>query len=178
MIDLINKGLPGTVLLGGEPFAINTDFRVWMRFCNDFETWDRHGDMDIMYIFADRVPLLETEEDMVAILDFAYPPTVVPRSHGGDADRILDYKTDADYIYSAFLGQYGIDLTETDMHWHKFKALLNGLNSSTKLHDIMGYRCYEGSDKEYTKLRHIWELSMELSENDKQTKERFDSYFD
>lgn len=176
-MNLIKRGLPDTVTIGGKPFFINTDYRVWMRFCNEFEKWSRESDLEIAYIFVDCVPPIQSSEDMQAILDFAYPPTVIPRG-GGGGGRVIDYEVDADYIYSAFLSQYGIDLTETDMHWHKFRALLNGLNSSTRMYEIMGYRCYEGKDKEYIKLRNVWELPVELSAEENRQKEEFDKYFD
>lgn len=174
----MRKGLPNTVEIGGEPFLINTDFRVWMQFCNMFEKWDGQSDLDITYLFADRVPVIESKEDMQAIFNFAYPRAVVPKSSGSDSGKILDYEIDADYIYSAFLGQYGIDLTGIDLHWHKFQALLNGLNNSTKLREIMTYRCYEGNDKNYIKLRNAWELPVELTADEKKAKEEFDNYFD
>lgn len=177
MMDLMTKGLPDTVIIGGNPFSVNTDFRVWMRFCNSFEKWDKKKDLDISYLFRGEIPSIETEEDMKAVLKFAYPPAVVPRNTKGNDGRILDYEIDADYLYSAFLGQYGIDLTDVDLHWHKFRALLSGLNDSTKLHEIMGYRCYTGTDKEYIKLRNTWELPVELTEEDNKKKEEFDDYF-
>lgn len=176
-MNLMEKGLPDTVTIGGKPFFVNTDYRVWMRFCNSFERWNREMSLDISYIFAGAIPPIKNSADMQAILEFAYPPSVVPKGSGG-GDRVIDYEVDADYIYSAFLGQYGIDLTETDMHWHKFRALLNGLNSSTRMYEIMGYRCYEGKDKEYIKLRNAWELPVELSAEQSEQIEEFDKYFD
>lgn len=176
MINLMAKGLPNTIIIGGEPFVVNTDYRVWMRFCQSFENWDRKQDLDVAYLFHSEVPAI-SKDDMNAVLMFAYPPAVVPKDSGGSGGKILDYRIDADYIYSAFLGQYGIDLLEADMHWHKFRALLSGLNDSTKLHEIMGYRCYEGKDKDLIKLRNAWEIPAELTEEDKKVKEEFDDYF-
>lgn len=177
MINLMQKGLPDTVLIGGELFSVHTDFRIWMRFCQNYETWDRREDLDIAFVFAGIVPCIRTAEDMGNILKFAYPPSVVPKDSGEGSARILDYEIDSDYIYSAFLGQYGIDLAETDMHWHKFRALLRGLNDSTRLHEIMGYRCYEGKDKELLKLRNAWEIPVKITEEEHQAKEEFDNYF-
>lgn len=62
-----------------------------------------------------------------------------------------------------FLGQYGIDLFEVDeLHWHKFLALIRGLNDSTRLREVMGYRCYEkNQDKDrdiYSEMRRAWEI--------------------
>lgn len=178
MINIMKKGLPNTVVIGGEPFLVNTDFRVWMRFCQEFETWNKKEDLDVAYLFASEIPVIQSAEDMSAVLSFAYPLAVVPKDSGGDSSgRILDYQIDADYIYAAFLEQYGIDLLETDMHWHKFRALLNGLNEKVKLREIMGYRCYEGKDKDLIKLRNAWEIPVEPTEEEKKVKEEFDDYF-
>lgn len=42
----------------------------------------------------------------------------------------MDYVEDMDYIEASFMSDYGIDLTETDMDWHKFNKLMNGLSNS------------------------------------------------
>lgn len=177
MINLVTGGLPRHICVGGEPFSIHTDFRTWMKFCDQFEKWDKSGSLDISYLFIDRIPMIETEEDVKVILEFAYPPAMIPKSSGGGGDRILDYAIDADYIYSAFVGQYGIDLLAADLHWHQFMALLRGLNSSTRLYEIMGYRSYEGKDKDYLKQKNRWQLPMILTESDRQIQQEFDDYF-
>ena len=50
------------------------------------------------------------------------------------------FAQDAPYIYAAFKEQYGIDLTEVEMHWWKFMALFESLNEDTKMSRIMYYR--------------------------------------
>lgn len=80
--------------------------------------------------------------------------------------KIYDYDIDDGYIYSAFLQQYGIDLQEIDyLHWWKFKAMFNSLNSDTKIVEIMGYRNIDLrkiKDKQekarYKKLKEIYKL--------------------
>lgn len=43
-------------------------------------------------------------------------------------------------IYVSFVEAYGIDLTESKMHWWKFKALFYNLPESTIMAKVMGYR--------------------------------------
>ena len=58
--------------------------------------------------------------------------------------QIYSYEFDDEYIYSAFMSQYGIDLNNTKyLHWWKFKALMNSLNDNTLFVKIMGYRNIE-----------------------------------
>lgn len=55
--------------------------------------------------------------------------------------QIYSYEFDDEYIYSAFMEQYKIDLNSIKyLHWWKFKALLNSLNENTQFVKIMGYR--------------------------------------
>ncbi len=182
MIDLIQKALPDTVEVGGEAFSIHTDFHTWMRFVVEFEYWDKKGELDISYLFKNAVPAFRHQHDYNSIMQFAYPINIVPK---GDSSgkKILDYVVDSDYIYAAFYQQYGIDLMESDMHWHKFRALLNGICEGTKLHEIMGYRSYTGEkiknqDDLYRRLRNSWELPVIEAEEDVEAEEEFNNYFD
>lgn len=55
--------------------------------------------------------------------------------------QIYSYEFDDEYIYSAFMEQYKIDLNSIKyLHWWKFKALMNSLNDNAQFVKIMGYR--------------------------------------
>ena len=93
--------------------------------------------------------------------------------------QIYSYEFDAEYIYSAFLQQYKIDLNSIRyMHWWKFKALMEKLNEDTQFVKIMGYRAVDISkikDKEekarYKKLKKTYALP------DMRTKEQKEADF-
>ena len=58
--------------------------------------------------------------------------------------QIYSYEFDAEYIYSAFMEQYNIDLNSIKyLHWWKFKALFNSLNENVLFSKIMGYRAMD-----------------------------------
>lgn len=90
--------------------------------------------------------------------------------------RIYSYEYDADYIYAAFLSQYGIDLNNIQyLHWFKFKALFEGLKADNKICEIMGYRAVDVSKikdkderKRYKKLQREWALPDNRSEKEKE----------
>lgn len=42
----------------------------------------------------------------------------------------MDYIQDMDYIEASFMSDYQIDLENTEMEWHKFNNLMNGLSNS------------------------------------------------
>jgi len=93
--------------------------------------------------------------------------------------QVYSYEFDDEYIYSAFMQQYNIDLNKIKyLHWWKFKALMENLSEETQFVKIMGYRVVNISkikDKEekerYKKLKKIYELP------DMRTKEEKESDF-
>src|SRR5574344_981813 len=180
MMNLTKKSLPNTVCVGGRDFSIYTDFRLWMRFEIEVSKMKRGDQIDIAYLFKnDRPDYCDLRELFV----FSRPQNELPRSIGGHSDVIvLDYEIDSDLIYSAFLGQYGIDLIDIEeLHWHKFLALLGGLNESTKLREVMGYRNYEEETSKnrniYKELKEAWTIEPPISEAEKAELEEFNRMF-
>ena len=179
MMDLTEKALPNTVTVGGRAYSIYTDFRVWMRFEISVSKLKRGETIDISYLFKNNMP---SYCDLRELFVFSRPKSPLPRHISHSNVIALDYELDSDLIYSAFLGQYGIDLFEVEeLHWHKFLALLRGLSESTKLREVMGYRCYEKStDKDrdvYEELRRAWEIEPLMSDEEQQELEEFSNLF-
>ena len=167
MIDLTTKSLPDTLTVNGRDFRLNTDFRIWIRFIRECKQtkYESKDYMDVSYLFADDMP---TYIDITLLYEWALPRCEIPRDIGKHIDAIvIDYDIDADLIFSAFMQQYGIDITAVDMHWYKFMALIRGIGSDTKLGRIMGYRVYEKNDisrDEYMKeQQRIWEIEEPLT---------------
>lgn len=167
-MDLTNKALPNTVTVGGKTLSIYTDYRIWIRFCAEYENRDINKEWDIRYLFKNELP---TVADINGILDFAYPKSICPKSSGSSSNvKLFDYEIDADIIYSSFYQQYGIDLIDiNELHWHKFNALFNGLNKHTRMSEVISYRSYKKSNKKmeqiYEELRNSWELPERISED-------------
>lgn len=61
---------------------------------------------------------------------------------GNNHQKVVDFKQDAPYIYSSFMMDYGIDLTQQQgkLHWQKFIALFQGLSDKTKIREVMSIR--------------------------------------
>lgn len=178
MMNLTKRALPNTVVVGGRAYSVYTDFRLWMRFEIAVSRL-RHGDViDVSYLFKNEMP---TYCDLAGLFAFSRPESPLPRPISHRNVVVLDYEIDSDLIYAAFLGQYGIDLCEVEeLHWHKFLALLGGLNESTKLREVMGYRCYEKSnDKKdpYEELRRAWEIEAPMSEEERAELDEFNKIF-
>lgn len=169
MIDLTKKALPNTITVDGKAYSIYTDYRVWLRFTIDAE--NNKGGFDVSYIFKNTMPERVKISDLMV---FASPQNELPRKLDSSNEILLDFKLDADLIYSAFMGQYGIDLLEVDLHWHKFLALLSGITEGTKLAEVMGYRGYNKNNSKgdpYEKMKRAWRIEKEIDDNSEDAEE-------
>lgn len=80
--------------------------------------------------------------------------------------QVYSYEFDDNYIYSAFLQQYNVDLQDTEyLHWWKFRAMFDGLSKDTKIVEIMGYRAIDlrtikdkEEKKRIKKLKELYKL--------------------
>jgi len=93
--------------------------------------------------------------------------------------QIYSYEFDDEYIYSAFMEQYKIDLNSIKyLHWWKYKALINSLNENIHFVKIMSYRAIDLSkikDKD-TKM-HYKTLKKQYALPDMRTTEQKEADF-
>ncbi|WP_346961626.1 bacteriophage Gp15 family protein [Clostridium sp.] len=95
----------------------------------------------------------------------------------GKSTRAYSFEYDDDYIYSAFLTQYGIDLQDIeDLHWWKFKAMFKSLKEDNEIVKIMGYRSMtinSNMSKEqkdfYSNMKKIYAIPLSKSKKQKVT---------
>lgn len=115
----------------------------------------------------------EGDEWQRAALGFYQCPNEVPRATRAPSRvKYIDLIIDGEFIVSSFQQAYGIDLTSCEMHWHRFRALLDGLPDDTKLARIMSYRGYDPSDEKrkhsdmMQERKMAWALPMDENEDD------------
>lgn len=175
MLNLKEKGLPDAIMVNGEVFFLNTSFRVWMNYPDriagmgeDFSLYEQ--------LFKGAAPF--PSQSIINELDrFFYEKKEVPRSSGSDGEELIDFDIDADYIYASFMQAYRIDLMDVELHWHKFSALLNALPGDTVMTQIMGFRGYNGNDKEMNKNKARWALPLKISDAERAAMEEFNALF-
>lgn len=99
-----------------------------------------------------------------------------------EKNETFSFEQDTKFIYSAFMRNFGIDLTSTKMHWFKFNALLNDLGDcslnniiqirSTKLKDIP-----RDKKSEFIRLKKKYEIKRKMTAEELAEKEYWDSEF-
>ncbi len=177
MINLFCREPPTAYEYDGVKYDINSDFRYWIRFellISDEDISPREKRGVLQEIAFQTVP---PDPELWDFILWFYQCGKVPRkpeNKGGGSKKqaaVYSFEYDDGYIFSAFLEQYGIDLSEIAyLHWWKFRALFRGLHDC-KFTDIMGYRA-EKIDKDtpdYRKkflndMKKIYALPKSISE--------------
>lgn len=184
MSNILIDFLPNKVKIKNETYEINSDFRVSIIFemlMDDTEFSDEEKIIQALELYYPVIPS-DLDKAVEEILSFykcgkeEEYRNVGSNSSKSSTTKIYDFNNDAEYIYAAFLDQYGIDLQDIEyLHWWKFKAMFNGLKSDNKIVEIMGYRSIdlkyikdEEQRKYYKKLQKLYELPANKNEFDKQ----------
>lgn len=162
-MNLIYDVYPETVILDGAEREIVTDFKDWLRFMDMLrdETLRPEEKVRIMMSFyLDDIPETQWVGAYAPLLRFfrmdGMEDTPEPERPVGEtvqARPLYDFVFDAKYIISGFWQDYGIDLTETDMHWWKFRILLDGLSADTEFKQRVMYRNTDATDIKDVKER-------------------------
>lgn len=166
-MNLLYDTYPETVMLNGEEREIVTDFKDWLRFVDMLrdDSLEMEEKAQIMVSFyLDDIPPVQWKGAHGPLLRFfrMEDGDSGPGMEAGPEDLdeepvnpkpLYDFAFDAGYIISGFWHDYGIDLTETDMHWWKFRILLDGLSSGTEFKQRVMYRNTDTSVIRDTKER-------------------------
>ena len=166
-------------------FEIRTDFRESIKF--ELLMQDRRIEEEKKIILAInlyfRNPRIKNGEDLKRLADdiiWFYSCGKTQENNWVQASdnrkkQIYSYEFDAEYIYSAFMEEYKIDLNKQYLHWWKFKALFRSLNEDVLFSKIMKYRTTDLNkikDKEtkkfYKKMKKIYALPDMRTEEEKE----------
>lgn len=176
--------LPYFVILKGKKYKINVDFRNMISFENKLQDRSVSVQKKIEYILRQFYPAFFYAENYKKLLSnpqlykeacdkviwfYKCGREDYHKAKGGKRSnvQIFSYEHDDEYIYGAFLEQYGIDLSYEKLHWWKFKALLKSLKENTEFVKIKGYRAYKGNDKNMNELKEYWTLPLPVTEQER-----------
>jgi len=153
LIDLV----PTTVEIEGEEYEINSNFRVSILFellMQDNSISEEDKIIQALQLYYPVIPPnINLAVDKVLWFYRGGKDIIPSKGAGkGKSTQIYNFEYDDDYIYSAFLDQYGVDLQDIEyLHWWKFKAMFKALKEDNEIVKIMGYRSMDLSkikDKE------------------------------
>jgi hypothetical protein len=172
--------LPNEVTIDDLDYDINSDFKTSMLFelmMSDNELDNKQKIKQALRLYYPKIPQ-NTNKAMDQLLWFyrCGKDIITSKSNSsakGKSTQIYDFDFDDDYIYSAFLDQYGIDLQDANLHWWKFKAMFNSLKEDNKIVKIMGYRSIDLNkikDKDeklhYKKMKDLYEIQCHTSKDE------------
>ena len=180
-MNLLVDLLPTTVDIEGIEYEINSDFRTSILFellMQDVEIEDEEKIIQALQLYYKKCPknIDEAINKMLWFYSCGKENTLKADSKtGSSSEKIYDFDYDDEYIYSAFLDQYGIDLNEIEyLHWWKFKAMFKALKEDNEIVKIMGYRSIDLSKVEdkkqkefYKKMKKTYEIPIAISKKKK-----------
>ena len=140
-MGLLTSPLPESVAIGGQDYAINTDFRVGIQFEGllSKKMGESERILEMLRLYYPIIPP-DPVEAIKQILWF-YGCGKEDRDSKDSSTPAYSFEQDDGYIFAAFVDQYGIDLSKTSyLHWWKFKSMFQSLREDTEIMKIMGYR--------------------------------------
>ena len=177
LIDIV----PHTVKIEGIEYEINSDFRFGILFellMQDSTIGEKEKILMALELYYPEIPknINEAIEKILWFYKCGKDVTSAKgNSKGSRTTQIYSFEYDDDYIYAAFMDQYGIDLQDTEyLHWWKFKAMFKALKEGNEIVKIMGYRSMDLSkikDKDqkdyYKKMQKLYEIPVSKNEKEK-----------
>lgn len=177
LIDL----LPKKVDIEGESYEINWDFRTSMLFEMMIEDESLSEEDKVLRAIELYYPIVphNIEQAIEKIIWFyccgKEHNKETTSAGNSNNNKIYSFDYDDEYIYSAFLSQYGVDLQDVeDLHWWKFKAMFKSLKEDNEIVKIMGYRAMDipndmpkDQKQFYRKMKRLYELPKSKSEIEK-----------
>ena len=159
--------LPNSVAINGKEYFINSDFRASIKFevlvQEEIDDEDLLNQMLKIY-YVDQIPPDIAKAAEMALWFYSGGQTEKKRTSEGKSQP-YSFEYDWDYIYAAFLEQFGVDLQDTEMHWWKFRAMFASLNDKVRFSEIIGYRTVKLDSKMpkqqkefYKKMKKIYAL--------------------
>lgn len=157
-MSILLDPLPEKVKIRGTDYPINWDFRTSIRFellVQDDEVSDEQKIREALKLYYPIKPQNPAEAVDKIIWFYGCGKEKEPEQKRNASEstetshkQVYSFDYDAEYIYAAFLSQYGIDLTKIEkLHWWKFRAMFKALDEKCEFVKIMGYRSMKITSK-------------------------------
>ena len=158
--NILSDGMPESITVNGVPFALKTDYRLWLKAGTLFDKLNGTSDgypilQELCELVVDKYPeegFVDGEDLILGLVEFykGFPKAEndysdIEKKKAQDKQKppSFNFFYDAQYIYCSFVSFYGIRLqTVEHMHWWEFLALFEGLMMSdqTSMNFVVGAR--------------------------------------
>ena len=190
--NLAQDAPPTELLVGGNSYSINVDFRVWIGVLHDLrDLISTPATVEQAMHNAELITKMETDvfghvirerlpDVLEAVSAFAagYPAAPV---QGGSRDvQTYSFDYDINHIIIAMQTQFGIDLTyrrTEPFHFCEFLAYFNALCGDHYILRLMEIRGYNGKDPELKRQAQRYALPRETTAEDQAMLDAFDELF-
>lgn len=188
-MSLLTNILPTEFTIDGYTLEINSDFRTMIKIDMLFK--DNSIDISKKWetafsLFYVSIPFTKIDEYYFKVLaeylinfyscginnnDNINKKT--NSNSNSNSKHVFCFNFDAEYIYSAFLHDYKIDLQKENLHWWIFNSLFKNLSEENEFVKIMKYRTIEinsdmsNKEKEfYRKMKRKYEIPTSTNDID------------
>ena len=198
MINLATTPPPKHLTINGTAYPVKYDFKVWILVSEILEKTELALSenenpkdtvlriVEICKLIFDTIPNEPVDAIFCAVLEFykGYPKADVQSFGGGSEERersrTFSFAYDLNMIILAIRNQSGIDLSyrrKEAFHWWEFLLEFQSLEEKHYISKIMGYRGYNGDNKELLRLKALYALPEVLSEKEEKELEDFNLLF-
>lgn len=146
MIHPLYDALPCSVAFEEKRYPVVTDFHDWIAFFDmlqddNYTAQERMACAMSWYLAR---PPCDTKTAYDLLIRFASCDDL-PHAGKGQEEQsgkrpLISYRYDAAYFIGDFLRFYQIDLTQSHLHWYKFRMLLEALPDESSIKQRAAYR--------------------------------------
>lgn len=162
-------------------YLIRTDFRIGIQITLAMNDVNLHSDEKIKVaselLFGNGKP---NDKQLIEGIKWFLSGGEIKETSDTSGVRCFDFNQDNMLILSAFRTRYNIDLARVNMHWFEFVALLGDIGDCalSKIIDIRSVDISKMSGEqrnEYAKLKQTYELKPQISDDEKNALDDFES---
>ena len=144
-MNILTEKLPVSVVVKGKRYKINADFKTALKIIN----YSEEAQGIKLMIYALKTFYVEVPEDIESAISEMRKFYNTVDYEGGKTGRrepVFSFVKDADLIFSSFYSQYGINLTQDNLHWYVFLALLRGICGDNVFSRVLEIRSLDLSE--------------------------------
>lgn len=163
-MNILINTLPTQIKANNSIFEPVTDYRASV----EFELMVEKGIQDIKKLLTPFFPhglpfdLVGAVEAVLWFYACGIEEKQEKETQPKEKKRVYSFSIDAEAIYSDFAKFYNIDLSTSNLHWWKFRALLMGLPEDSSFKKRIYYRTCELKDLPKKEQKRIREIRKEI----------------